>query len=57
MNNDIDILSINATKLDINTSDNEVHIPGYEIIRCDRVTNGRGGGLFLCKKCNKFYHS
>ena len=44
-NNDVDILSINETKLDINTSDNEVHIPGYEIIRsiqivCHTVNRG-----------------
>ena len=55
MNDDIDILSINATKIDINKSDNRVHTPGYEIIRHDRVTNGREGALFLCKKCNKCY--
>ena len=56
-NNDIDILSINETKLNTNTSDDEVHIPGYEIIRRDRVTNGGGGICFYVKKCNKFYHS
>ena len=49
-NNNVDILSINETKLDINTSDNEVHIPGYEIIRHYRVTNGGGGVCFYVKK-------
>ena len=38
--NEIDILSINETKLDETISDNEVNISGYDIIRRDRITNG-----------------
>jgi hypothetical protein len=30
---DIDIISINETKLDSSIKDNEVYIPGYEIVR------------------------
>ena len=41
---DIDIISINETKLDSLINDNEVYIPGYEIVRKDRKTNGRHGG-------------
>ena len=48
-NNDVNILSINETQLDTNTCDDEVHIPGYEIIRRDRVTNGGGGVRFYVK--------
>ena len=33
----IDILAINETRLDSSIHDNEVHIPGYEIVRRDRV--------------------
>ena len=31
-NNDTDVLSINETKLIKNASDDEVHIPGYDIM-------------------------
>ena len=45
-NNDVDIiLSINETKLNSNTSDDEVHIPGYEIIRHGRVKKMVGEGF------------
>ena len=40
----IDILAMNETKLDDTTSDNEIHISGYESIRSDRSTNGRSEG-------------
>ena len=42
-NNDTDVLSINETKLIKNASDDEVHIPGYDIIRRDRIVKGGGG--------------
>ena len=32
----IDILAINETRLDSSIHDNEVHIPGYEIVRRNR---------------------
>ena len=40
----IDVLAINETKLDSTVNDNEVYIPGYEIIRRDRYLKGRSGG-------------
>ena len=40
----LDVLSINETRLDESVGDNEVYIPGYEIIRRDREHNGRFGG-------------
>ena len=42
----LDISSINETKLDDSFSDDEVYIPGYDIIRRDREHNGRFGGEF-----------
>ena len=54
---DIDIISINETKLDSTINDNEVYIPGYEIIRKDRKGNGRhaGGGVCIYVRCNLNY--
>ena len=40
----IDILAINETKLDDLVGNNDIYIPGYEIVRRDRVTNGHNGG-------------
>ena len=39
----VDILAINETKLDGSICD-EVTVVGYNIIRCDRLANGRSGG-------------
>ena len=44
--NEIDILSINETKLNETISDNEVDILGYDIVRRDRTTGGGGGVCF-----------
>ena len=45
---DIDILAINETKLDATIKDGEVHLPGYDVVRKDRESNGRnGGGVFF----------
>ena len=41
---DIDILPINETKFDANIKDGEVHLPGYDVVRKDRESNGRNGG-------------
>jgi hypothetical protein len=41
----IDIVSINETKLDSSINDNEVYTSGYEIVRKDRKINGRQGSL------------
>lgn len=54
-NNDIDIVSINETKLNESIRDHDVHIPGYEIIRRDRLTKCGGGVCFYVKKFNQFY--
>ena len=40
----IDILAINETKLDDLVGNNDIYIPGYEIVRKDRVTKGHNGG-------------
>ena len=40
----VDILHINESKLDFTVRDNEVYIPGFEIVRNDRKINGRNGG-------------
>lgn len=45
-NNDTDVLSINETKLIKNATDDEVHIPGYDIIRRDMIVKGGGGEGF-----------
>ena len=42
--NALDVLIINETKLDRAIDNQEVNIPGYEIIRNDRKINGRKGG-------------
>ena len=49
----IDVLAINETRLDSTISDNEMHVPGYEIVRRDRNVNGRtGGGVCFYVRCN-----
>ena len=53
---DIDIISINETKLDSLIYDNEVYIPGYEMVRKDRKTNWRHGGcVCIYVRCNLNY--
>ena len=39
----IDVLRINETKTDSTVNDNEIHLPGFEVVREDRSVNGRGG--------------
>ena len=35
------------------SKDGEVHLPGYDVVRKDRESNGRnGGGVFLCVRSN-----
>ena len=55
--NEIDILSINETKLNETISDNEVNILGYNVVRRDRTTDGGGGVCFYVKKISKFYRT
>ena len=52
--NEINILSINKTKLNETISDNEVNILGYDIVRRDRTTDGGGGVCFYVKKLVNF---
>lgn len=40
----IDILAVNDTKLDHTISSDEIHIPGFDLVRKDRVINRRNGG-------------
>ena len=43
-NSNIDILAINETKLDFSIDDDQVSLTGFDIIRKDRLHNGRSGG-------------
>ena len=53
-NNEIDIISINETKRNEAITDSEVNIPGYDIVRRDRITDGGGGVCFYVKKSINF---
>ena len=54
--NEIDVLIINETKLDSTIENQEVNLPGYEIIRNDMKSNGRkGGGVCIYIRCNLNY--
>ena len=48
----IDIFSINETKLGDSIKSCEVHIPGYEFIRCDRNRHGGGVGFYIKTSIN-----
>ena len=49
----IDNLAINETKLDSTIKDNEIHLPGYDVVRKDRENNGRhGGGVCIYVRSN-----
>ena len=42
---EIDILTTkNKTKLNYSVDNNEIHLQGFDIVRKDRITNGRNGG-------------
>ena len=43
-NSNIDILAINESKLDFSVDDDQVYLTGFDIIRKDRLHNGRSGG-------------
>ena len=47
LNEPIDILAINETRLDCNISSNEMGIPGYVLERNDRNRNGGGVALYI----------
>ena len=40
----VDILVINESKLDSTVHNNEVYLPGFELVRKDRKIHGRNGG-------------
>ena len=45
--NKIDILALNETKLDSKTEEEQVSIPGYTVLRCDRNSHGGGVAIYL----------
>ena len=52
----VDILQINESKLDSTVHNDEVYIPGFEIVRKDRKVNGRnGGGVCTYLRTNLIY--
>ena len=52
----VDILQISESKLDSTVHDDEVYIPGFEIVRKDRKVNGRnGGGVCIYLRTNLNY--
>ena len=52
----IDIICVNATKLDQTIAGHEICLPGYEIARRDRSINGRhGGGVCIYIRSNFNY--
>ena len=40
----VDVLAINETKIDSSVNDNEIYLPGFEVVRKDRSVNGQNGG-------------
>lgn len=55
--NEIDILSINETKLNETISDNEVNILGYDIVRRKQNYRRWGRSMLLREKISKFYRT
>ena len=52
--NPLDILTIKETKLKVPNSNNEVYVPGYEIVRHDRLSDGGGGICFYIRTSVNF---
>ena len=52
--NPVNVISINETKLNKSIRDHEVHIPGYEVIRRDRLNKCGGGICFYVKNSINF---
>ena len=49
----VDVLIINESKLDSTIHDNELYLPGFEVVRRDRRVNGRkGGGVCIYPSTN-----
>ena len=52
----VDILVINECKLGSTVHNNEVYLPGFELVRKDRKINGRnGGGVCIYLRTNLNY--
>ena len=52
----IDVLAIKETKIDSSVYDNEIYLPGFEVVRKDRSVNGRrGGGVCIYLRSNINY--
>ena len=45
--NKIDIIALNETKLDSKTEEEQVTIPGYTVLRCDKNSHGGGVAIYL----------
>ena len=44
------------TKIDSSVNDNEIYLPGFEVVRKDRSVNGRrGGGVCIYLRSNINY--
>ena len=48
----VDVISINETRLDNTVDDPEMSIPGYDLFRKDRSSNGGGVALYIRKIFN-----
>ena len=48
LNSKTDVLAINETKTDSRVNNNEIHLPGFEVIRKDRSVNSRESGGGVC---------
>ena len=52
----IDLLAINETKIGSSVNDNDMYLPGFEVVRKDRSDNGRsGGGVCIYLRSNINY--
>ena len=48
----IDVLAINETKIDSSVNDNEIYLPGFEVVRKDRSVSGGGVCIYLQSNIN-----
>ena len=54
----MDVLAIDETKIDSSVKDNEIYLPGFEVVRKDRSVNGRsGGGVCIYLRSNINYQN
>lgn len=56
LNSKIDVLAMNETNIDSSVNDNDIYLPGFEVVRKDRSVNGRsGGGVCMYLRNNTNY--